>query len=609
MVMHFRRSIGLTVGLTLAALVAAASSSCNSSSNVGLDQSCSINSNCHSPLVCAFARCHDQCTASRDCPTGERCLLSGTTGVCQLPAESTCASASATCQSGQVCGTDQQCRTQCSSTIACVTGDYCVPSGGISTCYAASNSSDEVTLVGDGILSADGSVLDGSTLTSDANAGASNDGSAASTGDATMGTSDGGPATSTGSDSSTKSDAPGIAVNSCPNAQTQFGNTAQGDSNPNFTSGVGVRTATQLLIFSGYVGPADAGDGGAGNLVYVQAFNPTTATSLGPAQPLFAAPDGVNLTLDSASVASTGQIALAFSYGGTRYSYGGAGNQGPVYAAFLAPSSDAGPAGLALENTPVEIESATTYGQPHVIWSVATGAFVYSWEYESGSTWFLGSKSFLANGQAAGGTDPIPTDVAAAALNSGNLEQGSVAAGPNWLGVAFVSGVNDESYLTILDSSGNQVGSALPISATTGSAWGTVAATAQGFVYLYDTGSAVAEAFVPTSGDAGVVLPDAGDAGLSGFTFTGAIRAIDAHAISDDTGGAGGIGAALLYPNGLSFAYVNADGATHVGPLSVISHTYAVGDQFNITNFGGSFGVSLYSAASQSTQMAASGCQ
>jgi hypothetical protein len=139
--------------------------------------------------------------------------------------------------------------------------------------------------------------------------------------------------------------------------------------------------------------------------------------------------------------------------------------------------------------------------------------------------------------------------------------------------------------------------------------WTTVAATAEGFAYFYDNGNSVAEVFLQTSGDGGVLLPDAGDAGLPGFTFTSSTGANDGHAINDDTGGLGGVGVALLYPNALSFAYVKADGKTHVGPSSIIPHTYAAGDQINITNFGGSFGLSLYSTASHSTQMAASGCQ
>jgi hypothetical protein len=83
---------------------------------------------------------------------------------------------------------------------------------------------------------------------------------------------------------------------------------------------------------------------------------------------------------------------------------------------------------------------------------------------------------------------------------------------------------------------------------------------------------------------------------------------MNGHAINDDTGGIGGVGVALLYTNGVSFAYIDADGATHFGPSSILAHTYAAGDQVNMTNFGGSFGLSLYSAATQSTQIAASGC-
>ena len=84
---------------------------------------------------------------------------------------------------------------------------------------------------------------------------------------------------------------------------------------------------------------------------------------------------------------------------------------------------------------------------------------------------------------------------------------------------------------------------------------------------------------------------------------------VHGHAISDATGGPGGAGVALLYSNGLSFMYVNTDGTTHLGPSSVFAHTFADGDVMNIMNFNGSFGVSLYSAASHSTQTAASGCQ
>ena len=72
---------------------------------------------------------------------------------------------------------------------------------------------------------------------------------------------------------------------------------------------------------------------------------------------------------------------------------------------------------------------------------------------------------------------------------------------------------------------------------------------------------------------------------------------------------------------------MNADGVTHVGPTTVISHAFDVQtadcgslanlingslncgeDEVAITEFGGSFGISLYSAAEHLTRMAASGC-
>ncbi len=596
--------LGAFLGLVFVA--AAGAASCSSSSTAGLDKACSINSDCASQLVCAFGRCHDQCKTSRDCLSGERCVASGSVGVCQLTQESMCA-AGTPCEPGEVCGPDLQCRVQCTASGGCVAGDYCVTTGASSACYSATSSADEATLIAAGVLSPDGSVLedastvalapDGSTSTPDGSNGAGGPGGPDG---ATAGMSDAGEGGGTGT------------VTTCPTSQTQFGSTAQGDPNPNFTSGVGVRTATQLLIFSGYAGGGDAGDAGTDNLVYVQAFDPMTANSLGPAQPLFTAPAGAGFVLASASIAPTGQIALAFNYGGSPNWANASTTQTSLYAAFLGASADAGPAGVALQRAPIEIESAQIEGQPHVIWSTATGAFVFSWVYVSGG-WFVGTKDFLPNGQAAGGTDPVPSNQGNAVVGFGAAnDQGSAAGGPSLLGVAFQTssnGVGGQNYwpsLTILDLNGNQVGGAVLV-AMAGSNWVTVATTAEGFVYVYDNGgSGVAEAFVPTSADAGAVISDAG---FSGFNFTSSMQAKNAHAINDDTGGPGGVGVALLYANGLSFAYVNADGVTHVGPTSVIAHTYAAYDQINITNFKGSFGLSLYSAATQSTQMAASGCQ
>jgi len=136
--------------------------SCNSSSGAALSATCSINSDCNSPLVCAFARCHAQCIESRDCTTpGERCVSSGTgtARVCQLPPETACATG-ATCSSTQVCSpTDQQCRQPCQTNADCAGGQFCAMSGAALVCLQASTPADEPALMTAGILSADGSVL------------------------------------------------------------------------------------------------------------------------------------------------------------------------------------------------------------------------------------------------------------------------------------------------------------------------------------------------------------------------------------------------------------------------------------------------------------------
>lgn len=89
-------------------------------------EGCLINSDCSSPLVCAFRRCHTQCTETRDCPSGQRCVLAeAPTRVCQLPDEEHCAYSSE-CPSNEVCGIDGRCRNQCATDRDCVPEQVCV---------------------------------------------------------------------------------------------------------------------------------------------------------------------------------------------------------------------------------------------------------------------------------------------------------------------------------------------------------------------------------------------------------------------------------------------------------------------------------------------------
>jgi hypothetical protein len=91
----------------------------------GVSEGCLINTDCNSPLVCAFQRCHVQCKDSRDCDAGQRCVVSDRPfHVCQLDGEKSCAYNSA-CPNGQACGIDGQCRDVCRADRDCLAGQVC----------------------------------------------------------------------------------------------------------------------------------------------------------------------------------------------------------------------------------------------------------------------------------------------------------------------------------------------------------------------------------------------------------------------------------------------------------------------------------------------------
>jgi hypothetical protein len=113
--------------LAVCVLAAAAPAACsNSGSNqAGLASECIVNSDCDAPLVCAFTRCHTQCTTTRDCPTDSMCVESDRPfDVCQLPVEKDC-TFNSDCPEGQVCGVDSICRDQCKTDSDCIAGQTC----------------------------------------------------------------------------------------------------------------------------------------------------------------------------------------------------------------------------------------------------------------------------------------------------------------------------------------------------------------------------------------------------------------------------------------------------------------------------------------------------
>ena len=121
------KGTGVLLGLPMTFALVALAPSCSSKKAPGatLASGCSLNSDCASPLICVFSLCHDACSESRDCPSGERCVSVGVDNVCELPSEATC-SATQQCPVGLLCWTDLQCRNPCDSLQPCVAGNTCV---------------------------------------------------------------------------------------------------------------------------------------------------------------------------------------------------------------------------------------------------------------------------------------------------------------------------------------------------------------------------------------------------------------------------------------------------------------------------------------------------
>ncbi len=652
--MRFLPAVATTfLAVTIIAVVSCA----GTPAPVGLSEGCSINSDCEGDLVCVFGRCHIACVTDKDCNGDAHCVLPG---VCLLPQETTCSS-TLPCVVGLTCvGTT--CLASCSTdanvggSSLCLAEQTCLEVDGKEVC--------EPNPVDAGVDSGnhkhDGAVVpdsgadsahkhDATIPLTDAGADAHHEHDAAHDGttatdapadarkkDTGHETDSGGHDTGSNKDAGHDSahdsghDAGVDATNSCPIAQTQFGTPAMGASNSSFSSGVATRTANDLYIFSGYTG-TNSNDSGTDNEVWVQAFDPQTSTAKGPPQPLFVMPDLLfpsitgsgTVNLYAAAVSPQGEIALVYDA-----NFAGDGSTFALYVALLGPSADAGTdggvAGLTLLGTPQILDTNTQFGPAHVYWSTASLAFVCSWFSNSDGPQ-VSLKKFRPNGDPAGSVSPVPTDNPGATVwtDGQNPVSGSAAESGNLLGVAWIS--PDDTFhsgfyppkLTVLTDVGLEVGDSVQVTPDTESVipyWVAVGGTAQGFVYFYEdtsTSPGVVEAFLPTSlADAGFGgTPDGGDAStLKSFTFTGDLPASYGVAASDGPGGAGGVGIGLVYQSEVEFAYVAADGSLAAPAGQVFSYAMGTEGTFYVSNFGGSFVVSLYDTSTHTTQAAVSGC-
>jgi hypothetical protein len=618
---------GVTSVATVAVL-AASLGSCGSSAKPATPM-CLVNSDCASykpaGLVCALGYCVSACRTSSDCPSGERCVILGNgadAGVADSgPPDAAATEKSTACQAPEVtkchynsdcndpllvCGSDGQCRNQCQTDVDCPGGMQSPPT---EVCTVISH------LCVDPAIDKDYDPATMELTTTDA--GATNAGGA--TGKGGGGSGGSGAAGAHGGSGGGLGATGGAAGMACAGPQIEFANVSQGDANPLFTSAVSVRSADTLFIFYGYAGPATVPDGGAdggvaGNAVYVQMFDPVTGDKRGGVEFAFSVAAGYAFSVVDVSVAPTGEIVLLYQTGTTTST-----TVQQLFAAFLSVTpGDGGAAGLNVVKT-AQLES-TTLGDARVIWSASDGLFVFQWKYVgAGNAWYTRVRGYSVTGAASGiSKNPVPT-ASGTSYDPGSQDDAYLAASGPYYGLAYQhngggSFALNVPLLTIMDNQGYQVGSFVQLypNGNIGN-WVAVGGTTKGFVGMFTIPSAVAVTFVPLSGPGAVIVDggalDAGDGGLPPLKmFSFSSTAGTGKVISDDTGGAGGVGAVLLESDGASFVYVISDASKPPNTEGTVLSS-SNGTQAGISNYRGSFVVSLYSGPSHSAQATVSSCQ
>jgi hypothetical protein len=566
---------------------------------------CVLNSECTGLLACVQGYCINACDKSKDCLNGARCIKTDQGNYCQPEERRTCV-LNSECTTPLVCGVDRQCRNQCADDRDCLTNQVCTKVTKLCADPDRDKDYDPATQ--------DFKVADGGALGTDGAAGADggDDGRDAAAG-ADGGDAAGGGAGTDGGAGASGGDG-GVLPPLCTTGQTQFNDIAVGDANPYFTSGVGVRNGTTFFVFSSYAGPAavdDAADADAAvptvNAVYVQAFDVAGGAKRGPARQLFATTDGPYFYVHDVSIAPTGEIALLYGHASPTE-----GRQNELNIAFLstapAAASDGGVSDLQVKKT--QLIETVPLSAPHVVWSHAKQAFVASWKYLT-TNWFTRIRTFSTNGSSSGGLNVVPTPLGFD--NDQNTEDARVGLSGGIYGAIHRDYNSGRPELTVLDSTEQLLG--FVELSTLNIGWAAAGGTREGLLGLYNNGATVYATYVPTASvaaDGGAPDGGGGDGGTDGgaptlATFSFPSTARSAQAVSDDPAASGGVGAALLEPNGANFLFVTADGARRSVTGTVL--TSANSAQVAISNYRGSFAVSLYDRVTHSTQITSSGCQ
>ena len=629
---------------------------CSSSSKVPATPKCFLASDCQNLLQCVQGYCVKACAQSRDCPNGERCITAAEGNTCQ-PLETATCQYNSQCTKPLVCAFDQKCRDQCQQNIDCPTGQMCTSITHLCADPTIDKNYNPVTnefvATNDGGLASGGSTAGsggagggtggvGGAVTgtggatgnsggsggsdagidaavpnpgddSGAGGGSSGGGDAgvdapvgrpgdSGTGTGGTGGGSGGATSLGGAGGSSKRDAgkAGSTGTACSEGLVPavFGNAATSDSDPHYTSGVGLLTATEFLTFNAYVGPDSTDAGATESRIDVQHFDPISGKSKGEPTTLLTAAAGTNsggIYITGADIAPTGEIAIIYS--------AHSGNGWGDFLAFFDKT-------LTLSRTTQFVAWGSDQNADSSFVKWLNGEFVAS------STWYNGNfyvkvGYFAATGANAGGTNALPTDDPSSIVDNGNRAQGEVAFSGGTFAVEYLNYSVNTLYLTLLDTQGDEVGTPVsfsPAFARAGTVFVSVAGTAQGFVAVYNGSSSAGGAsllatFVSNSasGDAGVPVG-------ATYAFPGGQAYAGPWSVRGSSDGTGA-GFVVHYPDGsVSFLYFGGDGSPRGTPQTVLYQQEPTTpyDEVLVTNFGGTFAVSLFSSTEHSTQVIAS---
>jgi hypothetical protein len=243
--------------------------------------------------------------------------------------------------------------------------------------------------------------------------------------------------------------------------------------------------------------------------------------------------------------------------------------------------------------------------QAHVQW--LNGTFVASSLSNSGP---IKVGQFAADGTPAGSIT-VPTENPNGLVWNSPQPDGDFALSGGLFATSY-NNVSGFPQVTLLNTNGAEIGNPVALPYPQQFSPMSVAGTSQGFVAVYN-GTDSGDGGTNAASVLATLVSPAGGLGAT-YNFTGGFAfGATSHNVDAIRGAGDGMGAgfAVFYPDGSErFLYVSGDGTKPVNPQPVLQQANPAGDsdEGHLTNFAGSFVLSLYSNAEHLTRVAATGC-